>query len=90
MTNISIYLTQEQQDKLNILMDKGIAKDLSNKAKTTIERSRSALIGILIEQEIEKLMEAEMIADAVEIDNQNLGWSEEEEKCQIIDLEQFG
>ena len=90
MTNISIYLTQEQQDKLNILMKKGTAKDLSNKAKTTIERSRSALIGILIEQEIEKLMEAEMIADAVEIDNQNLGWSEEEEKCQIIDLEQFG
>ena len=31
-----------------------------------------------------------MIADAIEIDNCGLGWSEEERECQIIDMEQFG
>lgn len=86
MTNISIYLTEEQQKKLDILAKKGLAQDLPNKAK----RNRSTLIGLLIEQELNRLEVAEMVADAVEIDRLNLGWSEEEEQCQIIDLEQSG
>lgn len=90
MSNISIYLNKEQQNKLDILTKKGVARDLFKKAQTSKERSRSALVAILIEQEIEKLTEAEMIADAVKIDNHSLGWSEEEEQCQITDLEQFG
>lgn len=90
MSNISIYLTEEQQQKLDILTKKGLAQDLFKSVETRTERSRSAIIGVLIDQEIKKLEEAEMIADAVEIDNCQLGWSEEEEKCQITDMEQSG
>lgn len=86
MANISIYLTEEQQKKLDILIQKGLAQDLPKGEK----RNRSALIGLLIEQETNRLELAEMIDDAVKIDSLNLGWSEEEEQCQIIDLEQFG
>lgn len=89
MPNISIYLTEEQQHKLDILTKKGLVRDLSASTVTT-QRSRSALIGLLVEQEANRLEEAEMIDDAVEIDNYQLGWSEEEEKCQIIDAEQSG
>ena len=31
-----------------------------------------------------------MIADSMEIDKEQLGWNEEEEECQIIDMEQSG
>ena len=40
------------------------------------------------QNKVQKLEEAEMIADAVEIDRENLGWNEEEEECQIIDMNQ--
>ena len=90
MSNISIYLTEEQQQKLDILTKRGLVQDLSTNKNTSVERSRSALIGMLIDQEISKLEEAEMIADAVEIDNLNLGWNDEEEICQAIDMEVFG
>ena len=69
---------------------KGLAQDLLSNVATKTERSRSALIALLVEQEVNKLEEAEMIADAVEIDEQQLGWNEQEQECQIIDMEQFG
>ena len=90
MPNISIYLSEEQQQKLDLLTKKGLAQDLLANVVTTTERSRSALIALLVEQEARKLEEAEMIADAVEIDRHQLGWSEEEQECQIIDMEQSG
>lgn len=89
MPNISVYLTQEQQQKLDLLIQKGLAQDSILDASRK-KRSRSSLIALLVEREARKLEEAEMIADAIEIDNFGLGWSEEEQKCQIIDMEQFG
>lgn len=90
MPNISVYLTEEQKQKLDLLTKKGLVRDLTANATNKTERSRSSLIALLVEQEARKLEEAEMIADAIEIDNCGLGWSEEERECQIIDLEQFG
>ncbi|MEN9519868.1 MAG: hypothetical protein RLZZ381_2456 [Cyanobacteriota bacterium] len=88
MTNISIYLNEQQQKKLDALTKKGLAQEIAENIPT--ERSRSALIGLMVEQEYLKLIEAEMIADAVIIDQENLGWSEAEESCQIIDSEVSG
>ncbi|MEM7593635.1 MAG: hypothetical protein AAF383_19350 [Cyanobacteria bacterium P01_A01_bin.83] len=90
MPNISVYLTEEQQKKLDLLTKKGLAQDLSTNRARRPERNRSSLIALLVEQEANKLEEAEMIADAVEIDNSQLGWNEEEQECQIIDMEQSG
>ena len=90
MPNISVYLTEEQQRKLDMQAQKGLAQDLLANTAMKTERSRSSLIALLIEQEANKLEEAEMIADAVAIDNSQLGWREEEQKCQIIDMEQSG
>ena len=90
MPSISIYLTDEQQQKLDLLTKKGLAQDLLSKVTTKTKRSPSELIALLVEQEINKLEEAEMITDAVEIDKLQLGWNEEEEECQIIDMEQSG
>ena len=91
MGNISIYLNDSQQQKLDLLARKGIVEDRkSNLGSISTERSRSALVALIIEKEYAKLLEAEMIADALVIDSEDLGWSEVEEQCQIIDLEQFG
>jgi hypothetical protein len=90
MPNISVYLTEEQQQKLDLLTKKGLTEDLMANVPQPKERSRSSLIAILIEQEISKLEEREMIADAIEIDNYQLSWNELEQECQIIDMEQFG
>ena len=90
MPNISVYLTEEQQQKLDLLTKKGLAQDLLSKVTTKTERSPSELIALLVEQEVNKLEEAEMIADSMEIDKEQLGWNEEEEECQIIDMEQSG
>lgn len=86
MSNISIYLNKEQQRKLDVLTSKGLAENINKKAESVeIERSRSAVIATIIEREYNKRIEAEMIADAVLIDRDNLGWSEEERQCQAID-----
>ena len=82
MANISIYLTEEQQKKLDILVERKLCSEA--------ERNRSTLIGLLIEQEINRLEIAEMVADAIEIERLNLSWDREEEQCQIIDMEKFG
>lgn len=86
MANISISLTEEQQKKLDLLVKTKLAKNFS----TEVKLDRSTLIGLLIEQEINRLEIEEMVADAVEIDSLNLGWSKVEEQCQITDMEQFG
>ena len=91
MGNLSIYLSDRQQQKLDFLSKKGIAEDLPNsKSKTSAKRNRSAIIATLVEREYKRLIEAEMVADAIAIDTENLGWSNEEELCQIIDSEQSG
>ena len=91
MANISIYLNHSQQEKLDILTKKGLVEEQENIADNiSPERNRSALLGLMIEREYQKLIEAEMIADAIEIDRENLGWNEQEETYQIIDLGQFG
>ena len=82
MANISIYLTEEQQKKLDILVERKLSAEE--------KRNRSNLIGLLIEQEINRLEIAEMVADAIEIERSNLSWAREEEQCQIIDMEKFG
>jgi hypothetical protein len=83
MSNVSIYLTEQQKQMLEML--------LAKQGQRTEERiNRSTLIGNLIEREIERLELAEMIADAAEIDNLNLGWNEGEQSCQITDMEVFG
>lgn len=64
MTNISIYLTEEQQKKLDFL----VKRKLSTEEKS----NRSTLIGLLIEREIERLEIAEMVADAIETERLNL------------------
>ena len=91
MGNLSIYLNDEQQQKLDSLAKKGLAEDLQDaNSQISPKRNRSTLIATLVEREYKKLIEAEMIADAIAIDTDNLGWSDEEELCQIIDSEAFG
>lgn len=91
MGNLSIYLNDEQQQKLDSLAKKGLAEDLQDtEAQVPVKRNRSTLIATLVEREYKKLIEAEMIADAIAIDTENLGWSDEEELCQIIDSEASG
>ncbi len=91
MGNLSIYLNDDQQQKLDSLTKKGLVEDLQDtKAPLRVKRNRSTLIATLVEREYKKLIEAEMIADAIAINNENLGWNDEEESCQIIDSEQSG
>lgn len=90
MSNISIYLTAKDKEKLDLLVSKGLAEDLLNGVINAPERSRSAIVAMLIDREFKKLEEAEMIADAVEIDNSQLGWTSKEELCQISDMEASG
>lgn len=80
MSSISIYLSPEQEKNLDKLM----------KTETAKGTNRSTLVGTLIDQEIARIEEAEMLEDAVYIDQEQLGWDEEEERCQIIDQDQSG
>ena len=93
MPNISIYLNDEQKKKLDILQEKGVdCSEPENLSTSEIvpKRTRSVMIGMWIDRAYQKLEEADMIADAVAIDNENLGWNEEEELCQALDLEKSG
>lgn len=81
MGNLSIYLNDEQQQKLDSLAKKGLVEDLPNsKGQAPIKRNRSTLIAALVEREYKKLIEAEMIADAIAINTENLGWNHQEER----------
>lgn len=69
MGNLSIYLNEEQQKKLDSLMEKGLSEDLGNlSTQAQVKRNRSTIIATLIEQAHRRLIEAEMIADAIAID----------------------
>ena len=83
MSNISIYLSQELQNKLDALAKEGLADEqIEILPDNTCERSRSALISTIIEREYQKKVKSQMIADAVIIDREELGWTDEEEECQ--------
>ena len=81
MAKISIYLDDHQLAEIDQLVESN--PDLTN-------RSRSALISYLIKQEVKKHKKQKMVEAAKLIDELDLGWSEEEEKCAIIDLEVSG
>jgi hypothetical protein len=75
MPNISIYLTNDQ------------LKILDSVAQN---QSKSAFIASLIEQEAKRQEKEEMLEATQQIDLLNLGWSETEEECAIIDMEVSG
>lgn len=83
MSNISIYLNPDLQNKLDVLTKEGLADERMGDLPENIgERSRSALIATIIEQEYQKMIKSQMIADAAIVDQQELGWTQEEERCQ--------
>ncbi|WP_036485687.1 hypothetical protein [Myxosarcina sp. GI1] len=81
MAKISIYLDELKLKHLDDLVD-------SNPHLT--KRSRSSLLGYLIEQEVAKETKRKMIEAAQTIDELDLGWNEDEEECAIIDLKVSG
>lgn len=79
--------------KISIYLDDSKLKHLDNLVNTNphlTNRSRSALLGYLIEQEMARETKRKMVEAAQTIDELDLGWSENEEECAIIDLEVFG
>jgi hypothetical protein len=81
MPKISIYLDEKKLKQIEQLIS-----DDSH----LMNFSRSALIGYLIEQEVARLDKRKMVEAAKAIDELDLGWSEKEEGCAIIDAEAFG
>lgn len=81
MAKISIYLDEQRLKELDELVD--------NYPHLT-KRSRSALCSYLVEQEAAKQKRQKMIEAAIAVDDLNLGWSEEEQSCAIIDAEVSG
>ena len=81
MAKISIYLDDRQLEEIDQLI---------NDNPHITNHSRSALISYLIEQEITKNKKQKMLEAAKLIDELDLGWSEEEQTCAIIDLEVSG
>ena len=76
MSNISIYLSSEKEKTLDDLVE------YYSKRSILKSPNRSALIDRLIEQEARRIEIEQMVEDAVYIDENNLGWSEEESNCQ--------
>ena len=79
--------------KISISLEDGLEADLDSLVKTHPDlnkRNRSALINYLVKKEAQSRKRQEMIEAAVAIDELNLGWSEEEEYCAIIDAEVSG
>ncbi|GBF81933.1 wound-responsive family protein [Aphanothece sacrum FPU1] len=72
MPNISIYLTNDQLKILDIISQ---------------NKSESDFIASLIEQEEKRKEKEEMLEAVQQIDLLDLGWSETEEECAIIDME---
>jgi metal-responsive CopG/Arc/MetJ family transcriptional regulator len=81
MAKISIYLDEQRLKELDELVD--------NYPHLT-KRSRSALCGYLVKQEAAKQKRQKMIEAAIAVDDLDLGWSEEEQNCAIIDAEVSG
>jgi metal-responsive CopG/Arc/MetJ family transcriptional regulator len=81
MAKISIYLDEQRLKELDELVDS---------YPHLTKRSRSALCSYLVEQEAAKQKRQKMIEAAMAVDDLNLGWSEEEQSCAIIDAEVSG
>ncbi len=79
MAKISIYLDDLRIKQIDSLINAN--SNLNN---------RSALISHLIEQEIIRQEKSKMLEAAKLIDELDLGWTEEEEECAIIDMEVSG
>ena len=81
MAKISIYLDDERLKELDNLVEN---------SPYLVKRNRSSLFNYLIEQEAIKQRRQKMLEAAKAVDELNLGWSEEEENCAIIDAEVSG
>ncbi len=79
MGKISIYLDERRIKQIDSLINAN--SSLNN---------RSALISYLIEQEVIRQEKLKMVEAAELIDELDLGWSEQEEECAIIDTELSG
>ena len=79
MGKISIYLDERRIKQIDSLINAN--SSLNN---------RSALISYLIEQEVIRQEKLKMVEAAELIDKLDLGWSEQEEECAIIDAEPSG
>ena len=78
MAKISIYLDEQRLKELDELVDS---------YPHLTKRSRSALCSHLVEKEAAIQKRQKAIEAAMVIDEMNLGWSEEEQNCAIIDAE---
>lgn len=78
MAKISIYLDKERLKELD---------ELVKNSPNITKRNRSALCSNLIEREAAKLQRQQMLEAAKALDELNIGWSEEEENCAIIDMD---
>lgn len=77
--------------KISIYLDDLRLKQIDNLINTNPSlKNRSAVISYLIEQETIKQERAKMLEAAKMIDELDLGWTEEEEECAIIDMEVSG
>lgn len=79
--------------KISIYLDDNLERDLDNLVQNNpnlIKRNRSELFNYLLKQEAIRQKRAEMLEAAAAVDDLNLGWSEEEQNCAIIDAEVSG
>jgi Arc/MetJ-type ribon-helix-helix transcriptional regulator len=79
--------------KISIYLDEEGLKDLEDLVKSNphlTKRNRSELISYLLKQAAKEQKRIEMLEAAQALDELNIGWSEEEENCAIIDAEVSG
>jgi len=79
--------------KISVSLEKGLEQELDELVQShpgLTKRNRSSLINYLIKQATLKQKRIAMVEAASAIDEMNLGWSEEEEFCSIIDAEVSG
>lgn len=79
--------------KISIYLDDYLEKDLDNLVQNNpnlVKRNRSELFNYLLKQEIMKQKRTVMLEAAAAVEDFNLGWSQEEQNCAIIDAEAFG
>lgn len=81
MAKISVHLETERLKELDELVES--IPDLD-------KRNRSALLARLIKQATAKHKREKMLEAVVALEELNLGWTEEQENCVIIDMEVSG
>ena len=79
MAKISIYLDDYKLEQIDLLIDS--SANINN---------RSALISHLIEKEIIAQTKLKMLEGAKLLDELDIGWTQEEQECAIIDREVSG